>query len=1385
MREIYKVNISELNQFLETIRTAKNNLNNNSYDNFKKSYLYISNNPKIVEIKNNLNKKYEKIIADYNTIIKWLSEYIDDVEKLEKTLSTGTNFINDVETRNYVNKILADSSVSIPRAHSGKILRMKIVKYGEDIYNHIISSNNDEKGKQINRTATYTKVSGLSNVPTYSRDWREKKTSSTANNMLNNLNNISVLQYMPKEEKKDPELQKIMDQYGEETAVNYMLYTSFEDRSNELSKIITEKEKELKDAKEELYYINMEVGYGYDGNSGKIIPLQEKIASLEKEIEENIEPLKEELAETNFYLKEAKKNLEISKFASVLTSDKIAWEEDGYSRTFAEEYQNYLKIMKDEKKPDICKYMTEEQANIYCFYYHYMNREHPDLIGTSDDFIKIIEDDINKAKGAEAAAKWIENYEKYKANPNDTISFKNLKGFITQGSLTVGKGFFDGLDSFFDGVKNAFDWNGEITTEDYEKMIIAQYIIEEGIYDDAYKISSSFGNMLPSIVTSTIVSAIATPAAGAEVAAKLAPIVGSTLMGVSSGGNALHEALVNGHSTGSALMYGIFTGGSEGIVGYFLGKMPFLSKGKDAVSMTMKQTAKEYIKDLLSEGLEELTQEVFDAVFRNICLGEEIDFDSLPTDMRDSFCMGVLMSYALSGGPYKTARFVIDGIEYNIKLSDLADQLYTNGHLNKNLTKADIKNIIKNGGTASVAQISDMMNEYNSLMSTISKNEYDIFKLNNNSNVSILYNNDNYVKFKRIAELETAFKEAGVNYNYNFQANTTTNTNTNTNNVVEMPTTNNQNNIVDGFNGFINNNAGAVNIDAIVEIPRNIVNNGKKLFGKLLNDNGGFLDLSFTKKRKLSKQYDNDMSKIFNKLKNKGYSDQSAINIINSLSKDNVIELLLDLDNNSDYSSLYTEITKQYVNLKHTDITKVVNTIQSWGFSIDETIQILNNSSDTDVANMYASVLLYNGIVDKKTIVQNLINTKNITPIKALLGKCGYGEFEISAIIDNIENDSYSSLIFKSIMNNSKFEIFPEYHTGLSIEQYRSRNQEAGYTVNSMFSSVSFNESSGKRNGYGVDQGILDSLFVFYDERDVIKNPDGSVSLKPNARYYDSKYVSQLEKEGKLGTLPPVRKVAKPEYFEMKNKLMAKGFSANDASAILKGIDSTGACSYANVANQIVSKYMNKPNEFKSIFGFDLFKYDPNGKIVNINSSELLLDIYLYINDVKNGGQLFSGSTILKHNGTDIYGRQSLDSDSQAYLSGAFGMNDSIIDNYLKSKDPNLSYFSHNIVQSNSSRISVEQYNRILSQAHAEFISGNEISLGIYRNDVEIRMINLDDNTYKTTYTWNEGGGHAVYVTEITQDGFIVSSWGKKYLIPHEDLINGGRFTLRSSAITN
>jgi hypothetical protein len=184
----------------------------------------------------------------------------------------------------------------------------------------------------------------------------------------------------------------------------------------------------------------------------------------------------------------------------------------------------------------------------------------------------------------------------------------------------------------------------------------------------------------------------------------------------------------------------------------------------------------------------------------------------------------------------------------------------------------------------------------------------------------------------------------------------------------------------------------------------------------------------------------------------------------------------------------------------------------------------------------------------------------------------------------------------------------------------------------------------------------------------------------------------------------------------------------------------------------------------------------------------------MFVNHEKNGGNLlytdFYGNVRLSSdaiaNSKDIFGRTEFNANNQQYLSTYSGKNENLIDAFLKSKNENLSYNTKIICKNSpSNKIDIDN---LKLYARKELENNNSLGLGIYSSDENIVMHNLSGGENTSTTSWREANngrdsGHAVFVTDIADDGFIVSSWGEKYLITFDDL-STGVFVLNSASIT-
>ena len=246
------------------------------------------------------------------------------------------------------------------------------------------------------------------------------------------------------------------------------------------------------------------------------------------------------------------------------------------------------------------------------------------------------------------------------------------------------------------------------------------------------------------------------------------------------------------------------------------------------------------------------------------------------------------------------------------------------------------------------------------------------------------------------------------------------------------------------------------------------------------------------------------------------------------------------------------------------------------------------------------------------------------------------------------------------------------------------------------------------------------------------------------------------------------------EFKRLLTKLTNQGMPVEDAIRTLSAIDSTGVCTYAAYANEIFFAYRGKEELFYEHYGYPMFT-EINGH-KEFNFSELILDMYLSINSDVNGGVLFKYDDVKK-------GYQILDlyTPFQKYLN----QDEKYINNFLKSKGLNIKFSTINTIGNeggpSTSSLNVIKGIKKIVQNYLKSGKGSvflSIDGGIPNKSYHFIDSNL--KVYETTETWNEGGGHAVCITGVTDKYFIVSTWGIRTLIPIEDFVdNKFRFNFR------
>ena len=376
--------------------------------------------------------------------------------------------------------------------------------------------------------------------------------------------------------------------------------------------------------------------------------------------------------------------------------------------------------------------------------------------------------------------------------------------------------------------------------------------------------------------------------------------------------------------------------------------------------------------------------------------------------------------------------------------------------------------------------------------------------------------------------------------------------------------------------------------------------------------------------------------------------------------------------------------------------------------------------------------------------------------------------------------------------------------SGLADIPVRSGIQSI-YNNQNIFETIEQNGGVSAILGNGILAGSFSaaSEFVNLKNRKITYNNvnyKNSSDFFENVKGYNGNYgVDQ-------GILKKINSTDKP-YEEVKKYLKRLGFNNKDSIWIIKNLDSSGACSYAEFANEIFNSFKNKPQEFEKIFGYPMYTQDGN-----LNDSLLLVELYTFINNEANGGSLFKYS----NNKANIVKK---DTSNQQYLSYSIsGKKKDIINNFLKSKDHNLTYdleyLGHRVskvdtvhTDPNTGKKTFDKYDTLTGQRilnNFDGKTGNPILYDIdslkssiieaLENDknVGLSIFNLKYLNHFTMHSLVNGvndvstsgwdSGHAMFVTGVNEQGIIVSSWGSKFRIDWENLLFSG-FTVSSSQI--
>ena len=404
---------------------------------------------------------------------------------------------------------------------------------------------------------------------------------------------------------------------------------------------------------------------------------------------------------------------------------------------FLEDFQNYkdkyvVSTLPQEVEKDLKDLMIASKYNPdFAIVYNYLYDKNPE---DAAKYKQAVQYQINDIQGQIMARDFLEWLDE-----NDGRLDK-VGGVYNE--LAVGvKGILDGLNSFGAGVtytceavsnlfqkyilNNEISENRIMSVDEYARNYILQALLSEKdkekmglivenndsyvstspyqildytkdysgiLLSNNYQLNQGIGNMLPSILLSTI-----------------NPVAGSAVLGVSSGGNSYHGAMVDGNSLERSVFYGILSGSTEAITEKFLGGLPGLSETK----VTNVST---WLKAIAKEGNEEVYQDFMDMAFRALTLGEEIkipstmeEFKDLLKTERDTWLYG-----AVTAGVLQSSSMALSGIK----------SLNTN---NKSISKVNNESLDIKKDNSSIIDILISKLKNNSNKTLILKDTHDFY----------------------------------------------------------------------------------------------------------------------------------------------------------------------------------------------------------------------------------------------------------------------------------------------------------------------------------------------------------------------------------------------------------------------------------------------------------------------------------------------------------------------------------------------------------------------------------------------------------------------------------------------------------------------------------
>ena len=278
---------------------------------------------------------------------------------------------------------------------------------------------------------------------------------------------------------------------------------------------------------------------------------------------------------------------------------------------------------------------------------------------------------------------------------------------------------------------------------------------------------------------------------------------------------------------------------------------------------------------------------------------------------------------------------------------------------------------------------------------------------------------------------------------------------------------------------------------------------------------------------------------------------------------------------------------------------------------------------------------------------------------------------------------------------------------------------------------------------------------------------DGVLTFANTNEFFD-KLVEGTESYGiNSEAFKDLQEIDPLEYEILYNSLINNyKLSESGSEELLNLIGESNDGSYSRGVNAICAYFKDDSETFEEIFGFPLYEQSGEGEW-KLNDKKLLLDYYFWDNAYGEDATLIE----IQEDGSAILNEDAFEEQRSADWQE--------LNSYLQWKSENLSCISEELCSNQTTNYTGEELGNAIEKYLGD---GKELSVKISASGEEnaIPFYNVETGNVAKNVT----DGEWFKVTGSTEDGIIVSGWGKKCIVKYEDIAENSEFTFISDEIS-